>query len=376
MPKVTLTEITLRSLKPSERQTDYWDASMPNFGVRVGLTHKTFIVMTPGRSRVALGRTSTISLAQARQMARERLYAPRATPEPDQPSTTFSEALELFLSTHSKQKHSPRTAHEHKRVLTKHFLPKFKTRELCSINAGEIAKIIDGLHQTPSEMEHCFRMLRTFLNFCVKRSYLGSSPISKMEPPPKGRSRERFLSPEELAKVWHQAVAIGYPYGTIVQLLILGGQRAGQTAALRWDWIDEESISYPASVTKNSRASRIPYGPLTKSVLATVPRTGALLFPARGYTDKPFVGFGASKILLDKCGVENFTHHDLRRSYSTIMASPVVGAPIHVLEKLLGHSAGVLRGVAEIYNRYSYWDEMKAAVTAYEEFIQRVIIDA
>jgi len=77
-----------------------------------------------------------------------------------------------------------------------------------------------------------------------------------------------------------------------VRLLILCGQRAGETAALCWTWIDDESISLPAQMAKNRRTSRIPYGSLTKEILDSVPRTGELLFPARGYTDKPFVGFG------------------------------------------------------------------------------------
>jgi integrase len=80
-----------------------------------------------------------------------------------------------------------------------------------------------------------------------------------------------------------------------------------------------------------------------------------------------------SKITLDECGVKNFTHHDLRRTYSTTMASSLVGAPIHVLEKLLNHSSGTLRGVASIYNRYSYWEEMRVAVQAYETWLEQVV---
>jgi integrase len=229
------------------------------------------------------------------------------------------------------------------------------------------------MQSTPSEADHAFRYVRTFFNFCVKRGLIDASPVARLEAPSKGQSRERVLSPDELTKIWKQAEKIGYPYGTIVRLLILCGQRAAETAALSWSWIDDQGISLPSYITKNRRASRIPYGPLTKQVLATVPRTGDLLFPARGYTDKPFVGFGVSKIVLDECGVKNFTHHDLRRSYSTIMASSDVGAPIHVLEKLLNHSSGTLRGVASIYNRYSYWEEMREAVEKYESWFERVI---
>jgi integrase len=376
MPKIALTEISIKALKPTGAQVTYWDASLPNFGVRVGKLRKTFVVLigSTTRRRMTLGTYPELSIAKARQAARQQLYSPDTMPEPKTPTATFGEALDLFLATYSKQRHRPSTARENKRILERHFLPVLSTRKMDAIKPGELTPLLDRLQSTPSEADHAFRVLRTFLNFCVKRGYIETSPLSRIEAPAKQPSRERTLSPEELSKVWQQAKAIGYPYGTIVQLLMLCGQRTGETAALRWEWIDREGISFPSSITKNGRASRIPYGPLTQSVLATIPRTGQMLFPARGYTDKPFVGFGVSKLLLDKCGVEQFTHHDLRRSYSTIMASPAVGAPIHVLEKLLNHSSGVLRGVAAIYNRYSYWDEMREAVTAYEGWFAKAIL--
>jgi len=167
------------------------------------------------------------------------------------------------------------------------------------------------------------------------------------------------------------AMLFGYPYGTICQLLILTDQRTGEIAALHWDWIDGDTITIHAAVAKNGRESRIPYGLLTKSILETVPKFGPLLFPARGHTEKPFQSFGVRKIALDKCGVENFTHHDLRRTYATNMAA--LGTPIHVVEKLLNHSSGAIRGVTAIYNRHAYVEEMKIAGAAYEEKSQSLL---
>ncbi len=357
------------------KQVTYWDAGMPNFGVRVGARSKTFVVLVgEDRQRVTLGRYGDVSLADARKAARVKLVEQQeAGPKPPRREpVNFTTALGLFLDTYSKQNHGPRMAHETKRLLETHFLEKFKADNIDTIEANDIAKVLDGLRGSPSTAEHAFRTVRTFFNFCVKRKYLAASPMADIQPPPKGQERDRVLSDSELAQVWGKAVAIGYPYGTIVRLLILCGQRTGETAALQWNWIDDEGINLPASVTKNKRPSRIPYGPLTREVLATIPRTGALLFPARGSTDKPFQGFGVSKLVLDECGVIGYTHHDLRRTYSTNLARLKV--PIHVTEKLLNHSTGVLQGVARIYNRHTYWDEMLEAVTAYETWLQKTII--
>ena len=153
-----------------------------------------------------------------------------------------------------------------------------------------------------------------------------------------------MLDDDELCRVWRQAESIGYPYGTIVRLLILSGQRSGETAALRWEWIGKDTITIPATVTKNGNATTFPIGTMARALIHGIPHLGPLLFPARGHRDKPFVGFGVSKLALDRCGVENFTHHDLRRTFATNLAA--LGTPIHVTEKLLNHISGTVSGVA------------------------------
>ena len=60
-----------------------------------------------------------------------------------------------------------------------------------------------------------------------------------------------------------------------------------------------------------------------------------------------------------------------RRYYATIHAQ--LGTPIHVIEKLLNHVSGSFGGVAGIYNRFQYQDEMHHAVDSYEKFIQSLI---
>jgi integrase len=63
-------------------------------------------------------------------------------------------------------------------------------------------------------------------------------------------------------------------------------------------------------------------------------------------------------------GVGHYTLHDLRRTFSSQLAS--LGTPIHVTEKLLNHVSGTVSGVAAVYNRYSCAAEMRAAVEAHE----------
>jgi integrase len=73
-----------------------------------------------------------------------------------------------------------------------------------------------------------------------------------------------------------------------------------------------------------------------------------------------------SKITIDKkCAVAEWTLHDLRRTFATKLAG--LDVPPHVVERLLNHVSGTISGVAAIYNRFSYVDEMRDAMKRWEE---------
>jgi len=70
-------------------------------------------------------------------------------------------------------------------------------------------------------------------------------------------------------------------------------------------------------------------------------------------------------------GVTNWTLHDLRRTFATRLAE--MGTPPHVIERLLNHVTGQISGVAAIYNRASYQDEMRAALAKWEERLSVIL---
>jgi integrase len=91
------------------------------------------------------------------------------------------------------------------------------------------------------------------------------------------------------------------------------------------------------------------------------------VFPGKD-PSRPFNGFRRAKDNLDKVlGIEHFTLHDLRRTFSSNMAR--LGVPIHVTEKMLNHQSGSFGGIAGVYNRHGYMEEMEAALQHYEDFL-------
>ena len=282
------------------------------------------------------------------------------------------------MPTTLRQRNKPRTVHDYKRLLGKHF--RFGKIHLTEITQQEVMRRIHRLKNTPTEQNHAFVAARAFFRWAARNRYIERSPLEGLSPPAVTKSRDRVLSPSELGEVYQAALAHPYPYGSIVALLILTGQRKGEIAALQWEWIDqfEQTITFPASATKNKRQHTFPYGQATAHLIKQLPEINEYLFPAsrthvRGKPTTIFNGWPKSKLQFDATltAVEPYTLHDVRRTFSSTHAA--LGTPIHVTEKLLNHVSGTLSGIAAIYNRHTYMDEMRGAMASYENHLANLI---
>ena len=364
MSNPVLTEITVRSLRsPEKGQQTVWDA-VPGFGVRVSQGgSKSFVVLLGSGQRHTIGRYPLISLADARIEAK-RLLAERTLGKRRMPTITFAEGIKLFLDTHYEGRRE-RTKHDSERLLNRHFLPKLGKQRLEDITPHAVAGIIDKLKQTPSEQRHALTAIGTFFRWSIRRRYLSNNPASGMMLAPRP-ARQRVLSADEIAAVW-QASQDDHPFDKIVRLCILLGQRRGEIGLLRAEYVKwtDRTITLPPQIVKNNRAHTFPFGPMAEDILRTLPKEGHL-FPGRYDPEASFQGWYKCKAELDAKleDVEPWTLHDLRRTFATNLAA--LGVPPHVVEKLLNHATGTISGVAAIYNRYKFMDEMREAIVKWE----------
>jgi len=369
MPKLILTDLSIRALKPAHRQLTYWDATLSGFGCRIspGGT-KTFTLMYGSdRKRHTIGRYPTISLSDARTEAK-RLLAARTLGQLSAPSIPFSDALSTYLETHCKTLRT-RTAYDYERLLRRHFLRPFANKSLSEISVHQITRIIDAA--SPGEGRHALVAVKIFFSWAARRGYVVDSPCGKLRTGAHV-SRSKTLTPAELSQLISYARSEPFGFNAIVLLLGLTGQRRTEIGSLRWEWLDvnKQTLTLPSSITKNKREHMLPLGPLALSVVNSVPRTSDWLFPGRE-GDCQFNGWSKCKARFDKnSGVVGWTLHDLRRTFATTHAS--IGTPPHIIERLLNHVSGTISGVAAIYNRWQYLDEMRSAVAKYEHHLQQL----
>lgn len=369
--KLRLTDLAVRKLAtPSRGQVTCWDEATPGFGVRCSSKSKSFVVMFGEKRRLkTLGRYPYLSLSEARKEARRFLAQVLDIPAvEDIPAVTFAEAKNEFLKDCSAR-NKPRTVNDYTRLLNRHF--GFKT-DIKSLGRQQIMKVISSLSNTPSEQAHAYVAVRTMMNWCVRHGFIEHSPVPSMSY--RTTSRNRVLSEAEMKNVYIRSQKYPYPFGPIVQLAILTGQRRGEIAAMRRSWIANDAVVFPEGFVKNKREHRLPLPPTALSVIDQLPDTGDLLFPARNSSKNLFNGWGKCKSSFDEpLEIDSYTLHDLRRTFSSNMA--MLGVPIQVTEKILNHISGSVSGVAAVYNRYSYFDEMKEALERYDEFLVKLIAD-
>lgn len=374
MPRLQLTDVTIRALKTDAR-IDYWDTKTPGFGIRIGKNTKTFIAKV-NNQRTTIGQYPTISLQDAR---REAMGLKSKKREARKKSPAFDEAVEQFLTVYCATRNRPRVVKERGRILRKHFVSEFKSTPIAEITDEEIGEIIDEMLDTPSEANHAFKEARTFFRWARKppRRYITVSPLEGMEMPTKEKRRRRVLADGELVSVWRAALRKGYPYGSIVQLLLLMGQRRSETAWLHRSWINERDrlITIPGDFTKNKLDHCIPYGELAAQVLETIPRRNStdLLFPSIRSDERPFSGWSKSKRELETLPpIKPWTHHDLRRTYSTRLGE--LNIPQRVNDRLLNHiSEGEISPLGQIYNLATYLPQMREAVSAFDNHFTQLL---
>ncbi len=337
MPTLRFTDLSIKSLPEGV----YFDQRTPSFGIRIGKRRKTWlIVKDQARTKIRLGHFPSMSLAEARKKAMVELGTPGIPREAQTPP--FPEARTEYLAQGKWRNNS-------RKQVTRQLMRFTWTKSLDQITHQDIAHTLAQITK-PSDAWHAHKDLRAFFNACVPR-YIQSSPLNGIKPPSRYIPRQRFLSETEVRAIWHAAEPENV-YGATIRLLFLCGQRLTQTSLMCDDWIEGNTIMFPAWACKNNRIQKLPL-PSSAIHLIRVLR--------------PFKNWQKRKPFLDKAsGVTDWCHHDARRTYAVFQQR--LGTRLEVTENLLGHNES-RAGVIGIYQRHDFWPEMCEAVAKYETWL-------
>jgi integrase len=264
-------------------------------------------------------------------------------------------------------------------------IPAWKGRKVQDITKRDVITLLDAVNdRAPIMANRVLAAVRKLFNWCLARDVIQVSPCSLIEPPSPERSRDRILRDDELRLVWNAAGADASPFGPLVKLLILTGQRLAEVGGMRWGELDLETKLWtlPAERVKNGERHEVPLSDAAVGILRALPRiktTKGFVFTTT--RDAAVSGFSRAKDRLDAAveaslakgakPPEHWTFHDLRRTMASGMAR--LGIQLPVIEKVLNHSSGSFRGVVGVYQRHSYADEKRQALDAWASFVQSTV---
>jgi integrase len=334
-------------------------------------------------------------LGNARSLAQDVLDHARLKTDPkrlkgkSEPSRPEGELVEdvikEFLERYALPNNRKTTWRELARILrfridpnnTKQFIPMtgdaglWKGRRIADITKSDVLDFVNGVG-APVMANRTFAALRRLFNWCVEQGKINQSPCKGSKAQNRERKRDRVLNKNELVSLWNIAESEQYPFGPLIQLLILTGQRREEVAGLRWREInfDEKIWTIPAARAKNDIAHEVPLSEQAIQILQNIPRVHSpqgLIFSTTGSTS--ISGFSRLKIRLDKAlgAAEPWTIHDIRRTVASGMAA--IGVALPVIEKVLNHISESFGGIVGVYQRHEYKEEKRAALDAWARVV-------
>jgi integrase len=387
--KFTIKSIDDLELPPGKRDHFEWDDVISGWGFRLRDGGKRVWVFQYAigagekkrTRRITFGAYPAMDVPTARAQAAQYHAQVMAGGDPAidkaeskaQPIETFEACMRVYLERRRRDvKLRPRSYAEIERHLVRnlkalHGLPIDKVDRRAI--AVELGRLTDN---GPTQANRTRTSVVKFLNWCAGEGLIDANPALFTNRNSEG-SRDRVLTTNELAAVWH-ALPEG-DYGDIVRLLILLGQRTSEIADLRWDEVDLERgiITLPPARVKNRRRHTIPLAaPATAILKARRQSNGRDLIFGIGTGQRGFGGWTKSKARLDaKVKIPAWVHHDLRRSAATGMAE--LGISPWAIEAVLNHATGNRTSIGSIYNKSTYENEKTAALMRWAEHLMGAI---
>jgi integrase len=225
-----------------------------------------------------------------------------------------------------------------------------------------------------------------FFSWLVEQRAIEKSPCAGVNRPDSSTARDRVLDDRELRWFLLACSDLGEPFGPLLKLLLLTGQRRNEVAGMRKAELSADGATWtlPATRTKNKRPHIVPLSQAAQDLIAGV----RVIAGRRGFifstTGESHVsGWSKTKRRLDAkmlelvraeaadAGIPAWTIHDLRRT--TAAGLQRLGVPLPVTERILNHVSGSFAGIVGVYQRHEYSEERREALERWAAHVQRLV---
>lgn len=234
-------------------------------------------------------------------------------------------------------------------------------------------RVVTG--QALSLMQRAFR-------FCHNRGVIDINPLAELrgsDVAVKAAMKDRVLSDDEIKTIWESLDGLPSRQQIVLKFLMITGCRSTEIRTAKWEWFNykERTWTVPGSEYKTGKTTRRALPDIAISLLKAHQETSItkhVLTRSRykGPEDdkppaQPNIAFFSAQIIM-KTGMNKWSLHDLRRTVATRLSE--LGAPPHVIEKLLGHQ---MSGVMARYNLHDYINDQHEWLKVWTEHLEKVL---
>ncbi len=377
MPSQTLTARFIDGVKPGPARREYFDRHARGLALRVSPTGgKSWVLLYRYHRRLrrwTIGRYPTLSLAEARELARaglrdvERGQDPAQAKRDANQAVTFAELADRYITEHARPR--KRTWKNDERVLRRHVLPHWRhwtAREIQRRDARELIQAM-ALRGATIGANRLRALLHKVFNFAIEHEIVETNPVTHVPRPGVERRRDRVLTADEIRVLWASLDGEVPPIAAAFRLRLITAQRGGEVHNMRWADVDLESAwwTIPGEHAKNGLPHRVPLTDPACEILSGLrtAKTSDTVYVLGEARRKRQRAEAQSRV-----GLADFRGHDLRRTAASMMAG--AGVNRIVIGKILNHAEP---GVTAVYDRHSYDAEKRAALETWARTLTAIL---
>lgn len=301
-----------------------------------------------------------------------------------------------YLLRHSWAK--KRRTRDEEQMLRRDILPavtgkeavRWRDRTAAGIATQDVMALIDQIVDNRGarvSAEHVRLLIsRMFSKVGLTRGFASFNPAAGVPSPGKAKSRQRWLSDEEITLFWHALEEAGPTFARRLRIELITMQRPGEVAGMEWGDLRSDGwweISGVKTVrlrgqeveagTKNKQPHLVYLPPLAWEILEEQRSlTGSLryVFASPKVSDQPlwYVNKTLTRIVGRIAGFEHFTAHDLRRTGTTNLQR--LGFRDEVIDAIVNH---LPKGVRKSYNLWRFGPERQEAMLVWENHLRKLL---
>lgn len=388
---------TVDALRAAGIEGFLWDEDLKGFGVRtLASGSATYVLQYRMGGREAKTRRYTIGshgspwtpMTARAEAERLQILVAQGIDPADADKQRRREAVDLAFSNYADRFTKSCDPKGWGRVVEQglrlHIKPVLRDKPLPKITRVDVVEVFDRMPPNQqANRRNVFAVLRRLFKWAISRGDVERSPMEGMETPPAVKARDRWLSDDELRRIWAVAPQTHRCFGPIVRLLIVTGQRREEVSSLSWTELnrDERLWRLPSERAKNGEPNTVPLNDLAMTILDEIargsnwPRKGRVFATSTGHS---FSAYDKGKKKIDKLLAEDggdsvalWRLHDLRRTVATGLQR--LGVRFEVTEAILNHVGASRSGVAAIYQRHDWKVEKEQAMRDWGRHLQTVI---